>query len=47
MLLLLLLQVFHWTVWLALGGTAVAVGFLVALIEWATPSRQGEVMKGA
>ncbi|WIA44152.1 hypothetical protein OEZ86_010489 [Tetradesmus obliquus] len=39
-------EVFHWTVWLALGGTAVAVGFLVALIEWATPSRQGEVMKG-
>jgi hypothetical protein len=24
----------------------VAVGFLVALIEWATPSRQGEVKKG-
>jgi hypothetical protein len=39
-------EVFHWTVWLALGGTAVSVGFLIAIFEWLTPSRQGEVKKG-
>lgn len=39
-------EVFHWSVWLALGGTAVAVGFLVALIEWLTPHKAGEDKKG-
>jgi hypothetical protein len=29
-----------------LGGTAVSVGFLIAIFEWLTPSRQGEVKKG-
>lgn len=38
-------QVFHWSVWVALGATAVAVGLLVALIEWVTPSQYGETKK--
>ncbi|KAF8061162.1 eif3g-a [Scenedesmus sp. PABB004] len=39
-------EVFHWTVWLALGGTTVAVGLIVGLLEWATPQREGERKKG-
>lgn len=39
-------EVFHWSVWLALGLTAVAVGLLVAFIEWITPNQYGESKKG-
>eukprot|EP00879_Flechtneria_rotunda_P019430 GHRR01020408.1.p1 GENE.GHRR01020408.1~~GHRR01020408.1.p1 ORF type:complete len:473 (+),score=113.43 GHRR01020408.1:178-1419(+) len=39
-------QVFHWSVWLALGGTALAVGLLVAVIESVTPYKPGEEKKG-
>eukprot|EP00879_Flechtneria_rotunda_P033334 GHRR01036906.1.p1 GENE.GHRR01036906.1~~GHRR01036906.1.p1 ORF type:complete len:278 (+),score=68.62 GHRR01036906.1:617-1450(+) len=31
------LEGFHWSVWISLGATGLAVGFAVAFIEWATP----------